>query len=353
MKPASEKELAGMVADAKGPLEIVGGGIWKARNANAEPLFTSGLSGVTLYEPEALTLVAKAGTPLVEIEALLAKNGQSLPFEPNNLAALHASKAMPTIGGVVATNASGPRRISAGACRDSLIGVRFVDGSGTILKNGGRVMKNVTGYDLVKLMAGSFGTLGVLTEVGFKLLPAAQAVASVLVVEDEKTCAATMAQALGSPFDVSGAGHVNGITALRVAGLAGSVQYRAAALAKLLKGDIGEFDWQALRDVRAFAGQDGDVWRFSVKPSDGPVLAASLRRLAAVKIMFDWAGGLLWVLAPSGLDLRVAEYTGHAMLVRGDALPVFQPQPAAIAALAKGLRAKFDPKNILNADWMT
>ncbi len=352
MTPSSEKELIQVMADASGPLNIVGGGTWQARN-NAEPLYTSGLSGVTLYEPEALTLVAKAGTSLAEIEILLAKNGQCLPFEPNNLAALQGVKSTPTIGGVVATNASGPRRISAGACRDSLIGVRFVDGSGTVIKNGGRVMKNVTGYDLVKLMSGSFGTLGVLSEVSFKLLPAAQASASVLVVEDEKTCAATMARALGSPFDVNGAGHVDGVTALRVEGLSGSVAYRATALAKLLGGEIGEFDWQVLRDVQAFAGQEGDVWRFSVKPSDGPVLAAELRRLGAQQIMFDWAGGLLWVLAPSGMDMRKAKYKGHAMLLRGNALPVFQPRPAVIAALEKALRAKFDPKNILNPDWMT
>ncbi|MCF6304143.1 MAG: FAD-binding protein [Rhodobacteraceae bacterium] len=352
MKPSNEQELAAMVANATGPLNIVGGGTWQARN-NAKQLYTSGLSGVTLYEPEALTLVAKSGTPLLEIEALLAKNGQCLPFEPNDLGALHGVKSTPTIGGVVATNASGPRRISAGACRDSLIGVRFVDGNGTIIKNGGRVMKNVTGYDLVKLMSGSFGTLGVLTEVSFKLLPAAQASASVLISEDEKTCAATMARALGSPYDVNGAAHVDGITAVRISGLAGSVEYRAAALAKLLGGKIGEFDWQGLRDVRAFADQDGDVWRFSVKPSDGPELAANLRSLGASKIMFDWAGGLLWVLAPGGLNMRAAKYTGHAMLMRGDALPVFQPQPAPIAALAKGLRAKFDPRNILNPDRMT
>ncbi len=352
MKPLSEQELSEIVVNAKTPLNIVGGGTWQARN-NAEQLYTSGLSGVSLYEPEALTLVAKAGTPLVEIEDLLAKNGQCLPFEPNNLAALQGVKAIPTIGGVVATNASGPRRISAGACRDSLIGVRFVDGNGVVIKNGGRVMKNVTGYDLVKLMSGSFGTLGVLTEVSFKLLPAAQASATVLVFEDEKTCAATMAAALGSPFDVSGAAHIDGITAVRVAGLAGSVEYRAAALASLLDGKIGKFNWQALRDVQAFADQKGDVWRFSVKPSEGPELAAGLRRLGASKIMFDWAGGLLWVLAPTGLDLRKAEYQGHAMLIRGHALPVFQPQPAPVAALEKALRAKFDPKNILNADRMT
>ncbi|MBL1438115.1 MAG: FAD-binding protein, partial [Rhodobacteraceae bacterium] len=225
MRPSTEAELAEMVARAKAPLEIIGGGTRQIGRTKGEPLHTSGLSGISLYEPEALTLVAQAGTPLAEIEALLAKNGQRLPFEPYDLRPLQGTTGTPTIGGVVATNASGPRRIQAGACRDSLIGVRFVDGLGRIIKNGGRVMKNVTGYDLVKLMAGSHGTLGVLTEVSFKLLPAPEATATVLVQEGETTSAATMAKALASPYDVSGAAHAGGVTALRVEGLEGSVSY--------------------------------------------------------------------------------------------------------------------------------
>ncbi len=351
MKPETEAEMAEIVASAKAPLEIIGGGTRQIGHTKGEPLHTSGLSGISLYEPEALTLVAQAGTPLAEIEALLAKHNQRLPFEPYDLRPLQGTTGTPTIGGVVATNASGPRRIQAGACRDSLIGVRFVDGLGRIIKNGGRVMKNVTGYDLVKLLAGSHGTLGVLTEVSFKLLPASEATASVLVQEDEATSAATMAKAMASPFDVSAAAHASGTTALRLEGLEGSVRYRSHALASLLGGEVAPFSWQAQRDVQAFAGIKGDVWCISVKPSEGPATAEALRGFGAEKVVFDWAGGLLWVLALKGSNLRPAVKSGHATLVRG-AGQTFQPAPAPIAAIEAALRQKFDPRAILNPNRM-
>ncbi|MBL1437142.1 MAG: hypothetical protein COB08_013210 [Rhodobacteraceae bacterium] len=208
-------------------------------------------------------------------------------------------------------------------------------------------MKNVTGYDLVKLMAGSHGTLGVLTEVSFKLLPAPESTATVLVREDEATSAATMAKAMASPYDVSGAAHANGTTALRLEGLDGSVSYRSEVLASLLGGEVAAFNWAAQRDVQAFAGLEGDVWRISVKPSDGPSTAEALRSLGAEKVMFDWAGGLLWVLAPKGANLRPAVKTGHATLIRGEGT-AFPPEPAPIAALAAALRQKFDPRGVLN-----
>ena len=347
MTPVTEAELAKIIAQAQAPFEIIGGGTRQIGRVEGTPLHTSSLSGIRLYEPEALTLVAQAGTPLAEIEALLAENHQRLPFEPYDLRALQGTTGTPTIGGVVATNASGPRRIQAGACRDSLIGVRFVDGLGRIIKNGGRVMKNVTGYDLVKLLAGSHGTLGVLTEVSFKLQPASEAVATVLVREPESTSAATMAKALASPYDISAAAHAGGITALRLEGLSGSVKYRSAALANLLGGEIGLFDWAAQRDARAFAGREGDVWRVSVKPSDGPATAEALRHNGAEGPIFDWAGGLLWVLAEKGSNLRAGLTSGHATLIRGQG-QTFPPEPAPIAALEAALRQKFDPRGVLN-----
>lgn len=351
MRPETEAELAEMIARAKTPFEIIGGGTRRIGRTRGTPLHTSGLSGISLYEPEALTLVAKAGTPLAEIEALLADHNQRLPFEPYDLRALQGTTGTPTIGGVVATNASGPRRIQAGACRDSLIGLRFVDGLGRIIKNGGRVMKNVTGYDLVKLLAGSHGTLGVLTEVSFKLQPASEASATVCVPEEEATMAATMAKAMASPYDISAAAHAGGVTALRLEGLEGSVAYRSQALAALLHGEVAPFDWAAHRDASGFAGRKGDVWRVSVKPSSGPAIAESLRRQGAEDVIFDWAGGLLWVLAHEGTDQRPALTQGHATLIRGEG-QAFPPEPAPIAALSAALRQKFDPRGLLNPNRM-
>ncbi len=368
LAPASEAELADTVraaAAAGRPLAIEGGATRGLGHPVAgDRLATAGLAGISLYEPGALTLVAGAGTPLAEVEAALAAEGQCLPFEPWDARALTGRNGTPTIGGMVATNASGPRRIQAGACRDSLIGVRFVDGTGAVVKNGGRVMKNVTGLDLVKLLAGSHGTLGVLTQVAFKVLPRPETTAT-LVLDglDPATAGRAMTRALATPFQVSAAAHQPGAaggprTLLRLEGFAGSVAHRARALAAAL-ADIaparleeGEGDWAAIRDAAPFAGRDGAVWRVSVKPTDGPALGA---RLGDAEVIYDWGGGLLWVRAPEAFDLRSAMtgIPGHATLVRAsDAAKarhgVFHPEPAPVAALSDGLRRRFDPKGILN-----
>ena len=369
LSPSTETELSEMVAGAKGPLRVVGGGTRPVgRPMAGEVLSVAGLSGIELYEPGALTIVAKAGTPLAEVEAALAAEGQRLPFEPMDHRALLGTQGTPTIGGVVAANVSGPRRIQAGACRDSLIGVRFVDGSGTILKNGGRVMKNVTGYDLVKLIAGSWGTLGVLSEVAFKVLPAPEAAATLTIAGlSELQAVEAMAVALGSPFEVTGAAHLpgEGRTLLRIEGFAASVAYRAGRLRDLLApfGDAGVDDdagrgaalWSGIRDVAGFAGRAGDVWRISVKPSDGPGIAA----LTGGEVIYDWGGGLIWALVPEGTDLRarLGAFAGHATLVRAAEetrarIAPFQPEAAPIAALSAGLRSRFDPRGILNPGLM-
>ncbi|WP_374375088.1 FAD-binding protein, partial [Tabrizicola sp.] len=221
MRPKTEAELAEMVAGAISPLLLRGGGTRTLGHAMGEVLETGGLTGVDLYEPGALTLVVRAGTPLAEVEAVLAAERQRLAFEVPDLRGLLGREGVSTIGGVVATNASGPRRVQVGACRDACLGVRFVDGMGTVVKNGGRVMKNVTGYDLVKLLAGSRGVLGVLTEVSLKVqaLPEAEAT---LVVEglDDAAGLAALRSALGSPFDVSGAARHTGQSLIRVEGMA-------------------------------------------------------------------------------------------------------------------------------------
>jgi glycolate oxidase FAD binding subunit len=271
----------------------------------------------------------------------------------------------PTIGGVVAANVSGPRRVQVGACRDFLLGVRFVDGAGRIVKNGGRVMKNVTGYDLVKMMAGSYGTLGVLTEVALKVLPAPQMAATLrLVGLDDAQAVSALARALGSPFEVTGAAHLPGkATLLRIEGFAASVAYRAERLTALLApfGAVAVEDdpdavaatWRDIRDVAAFHGREGDVWRLSVKPSDAPGIVAGL---SGVEALYDWGGGLLWLLAPEGrahtIRAGVDAKGGHATRVRGAGPEAFHPLPAPVAALQAGLRQRFDPRDLLNPGLM-
>ncbi len=372
--PASETELAEIVRDAaaaRRALAIRGGGTRGLGGAVAgEPLSTAGLTGIALYEPGALTMVVRAGTPLAEVEAALAAEGQRLPFEPWDARPLTGANGAPTVGGMAATNASGPRRIQAGACRDAMIGVRFVDGTGAIVKNGGRVMKNVTGLDLVKLMAGSHGTLGVLTEVAFKLLPGVEATATLVWGGLEVAAAVElMTAATGSPFDVSGAAHVPAglgdgpATMVRLEGLEGSVAHRARGLARALdrfgmpRVVEGPGDWAWLRDAAGFAGRAGAVWRVSVRPTDGVRVAAAL---PGAELLFDWAGGLVWALAPEETDVRaaLAGIPGHATLVRASPAArarwgVFPPEPAPVAALSAGLRARSDPAGILNPDRMT
>ncbi len=365
LRPETEAELAETVAGLNGPVRIKGGGT-RGVTGPDRMLSTEGLRGITLYEPGALTLVAQAGTPLAEIEAALEAEGQQLAFEPMDHRVLLGSSGAPTIGGVVAANVSGPRRIQAGACRDFLLGGRFVDGRGQIIKNGGRVMKNVTGYDLVKLMAGSWGTLGVLTEVSLKVLPKPEASATLTVpAKDAATAVRILSEALKSPFEVTGAAYdpQQQRALIRIEGFAESVSYRTGRLQELL-GQFGAVDpiepsdalWQRVRDAADFADTQGDVWRISVKPGDAPEIAA---RAEADRTLFDWGGGLIWALVPAGTDLRarIGVFSGHATLVRAGAdtlarLGRFQPEPQGIAALTKGIRQKFDPRGVFNPGLM-
>ncbi|SFI96318.1 FAD-binding protein [Albimonas pacifica] len=381
IEPRSEAEMAEAVAGLSAPVEVRGGGSRGALGRPvqaAETLSTGGLRGISLYEPGALTLVAGAGTPLREIEATLAAENQRLAFEPMDHRPLLGSGGEPTIGGVAACNVSGPRRVQAGACRDAMLGVRFVDGAGRVVKNGGRVMKNVTGYDLVKLMGGAYGTLGVLTELAFKVLPMPEAAATLVVRGlDDVSAVAAMTAALGSPFDVSGAAHLPDAgdpaaarTLVRIEGFQASVAYRAGRLRDLLTAQSrGEVEilseaadlWADVRDVRGFADRPGAVWRISARPSDGPGLAASVPHLAA---RYDWGGGLLWLLteesdaAAAAVRAAAARLRAHATLVRGPAAlrasaGAFQPEAPALAAISAGLRAKFDPRGLLNPGRMS
>ncbi len=374
LTPQNEAALAEAVAASSGPLRVAGGGTRPVGNPVTGEVFSvSGLTGVTLYEPGALTLVVAAGTPLADVEAALAKENQRLAFEPMDHRGLLGTEGEPTIGGVAAANVSGPRRIAVGACRDHLLGVRFVDGQGTVLKNGGRVMKNVTGYDLVKLLCGSYGTLGVLTEVSLKVLPKPDVTGVVLIegLSDEDAVRA-LSMALGSPFEVTGAAHtpvgVDGdpVTMIRIEGFEASVAYRLERLQDLLRSfgtSATETDpektaagWRWVRDVEAFHGAPGDVWRISVKPSDGPAVAQALQ---AEGLLYDWGGGLVWARVAEGTDVRAMSdgVRGHATLVRASEetrrkLGAFHPETAPLAAISRGLREKFDPRGILNPGLM-
>jgi len=357
----SEVALSECVAGLSGPVRIVGGATRSFGSGTAgDVLSVVGLSGITLHDAGALTLVARAGTRLTEIEAALDDAGQRLAFEPMDMRGLLGCEGEPTIGGIVAANASGPRRVQVGACRDFLLGVRFVDGMGNIVSNGGRVMKNVTGYDLVKLFCGSYGSLGVMSEVSLKVLPKPEAVASVVFsgLSDAEAVAA-MSGALGSPYEVSGAAHdaQAGKTMLRLEGFDASVVYRAGELTRLLArfgAAVTEQDpkanhalWRAVRDAETMGAQ-GDVWRISAKPGDAPVLAAET---GADALLYDWGGGLIWARVAKGTDLRarLGAYDGHATRVRGTGdAPVFQPQAPGIARLSAGLKARFDPKGLFN-----
>ncbi|MEL6608070.1 MAG: FAD-binding protein [Pseudomonadota bacterium] len=369
MRPVDEADLAHAISSADGPLRITGGGTRTLVHVAGTPLDTSGLTGMELYEPGAMTLVVRAGTPLAEVEALLATENQRLAFEPPNFAPVLGRPGQSTIGGVVAANASGPRRLQAGACRDAMLGVRFVDGAGTIIKNGGRVMKNVTGYDLVKLLSGSNGTLGVLSEVSLKVLPTPEAEAT-LIFEGQTVSAAvdTLCDAMGTPFDVTGAAYVAAgkKTAIRVEGLSASVTYRQAELQRgvaagfeVLEGASSAALWADIRDLAPFVGRTGDLWRASMKPTDAPGLIGALDDAGiGHDAILDWSGGLVSLLVTDGrraggelIRAHVAACGGHATCLRGDHR-AYPPQSPGVARLEAGLRARFDPRGILNPGLM-
>jgi glycolate oxidase FAD binding subunit len=382
--PASEAEAADIIIAArasKRPLAIEGGGTRSGlgRAAQVEAtLSTRALTGITLYEPAELVIAAKAGTPLAEVEATLAARGQSLPFEPMDHRALLGTDGEPTIGGVAACNISGPRRIQAGACRDHLIGVRLANGRGEIIKSGGRVMKNVTGLDLVKLNCGAYGTLGLLTEVTYKVLPKPEIAGTLALFGlDDARAIEAMSRALGSPFEVSAAAHLPaGIgsaqsrTLLRIENFASSVDYRLRELQKRLV-PLGESLrliekeadalWRDLRDCRFFAEpRERAVWRISTAPMRAASLVARLGRELDLRHFYDWGGGLIWLSVPEANDsgagaIRAALATsgGHATLVRGSPdlrsrVDVFEPLAAPLMKITAGIKASFDPDAILN-----
>ncbi len=364
LAPATEIELSELVADhfaRSAPLRLVGGGTRTQNPGPGEALSLARLSGVVTYSPGEMTLVARAGTPLADIMEMLAAEGQSLAFEPPDLRGISGSNGVPTIGGMVAANASGPRRLLAGACRDHLLGVRFVDGQGRVLKNGGRVMKNVTGLDLSKLMAGAQGTLGVLTEISMKTLPLpARRATLAFPGMDAAAAVAIFSTALATPFEVSGAAWQDGTAFLRIEGLGPQLDYRRDRLMALFPAhrpellDQSDSDrlWRGLRDASAFAGSPAPLWRILCRPTEAPALSAGLSALGG-QVALDWGGGLIWYHGP-GEAAQVRAIARHATLIRRGGLtgPAFPPETGPVAQISQGLRRRFDPAGILNPGLM-
>jgi glycolate oxidase FAD binding subunit len=386
LSPNTEEAAAEFVRAArhdKRKLVIVGGGTRSGLgrpSRYASMLSTVQLSGIIFYEPSEMVISAQTGTSISTIESLLAEKGQMLPFEPMDHRQLYGTSGEPTVGGVVAANIAGPRRISAGAARDSLIGVKLVNGRGEAIKNGGRVTKNVTGLDLVKLVCGAHGTLGLVTEATFKLLPRPEREASIVIRRlDDARAIEAMTMALGSPYGVSGAAHIQeGMgrefprTFLRVEGFAASVEHRVGQLIKLLapfgaKHALVEDEsrrlWRAVRDAEFLAEpRERAIWRVSLSPSKSVAFVAKLGDIALLHY-YDWGGGLVWLASEASrataekLRAILAAIGGHATLVRAPdelraSIDVFEPLPPALAKLTKGVKASFDPDGVFNFERM-
>lgn len=380
--PTTEAQACAVVASviASGtPLAIRGGGTRAGlgRPSQAASTITSaGLSGITLYEPAEMVIGARAGTPLKLVQDTLSERGQMLPFEPMDHRALLGSAGEPTIGAVASGNISGPRRINAGAARDSLIGIRLINGRAEAIKSGGRVMKNVTGLDLVKLVSGAYGTLGFLTEVTFRVLPKPERVVTLAWPGlADAAAVALLSAALGSPYEPFAAAHLPaGIggegarTLLRLENFSASIDYRAAELVRLLKahggpqlleGTASDRLWRDIRDATFFAGTQEAVWRLSLAPTNGPKAAAAIARsLPQARWFYDWGGGLVWLAVAAEGDAGAAAIRGairplggHATLVRAPdsiraAVDVFEPLAEPLMRVTAGIKKSFDPAGI-------
>jgi glycolate oxidase FAD binding subunit len=378
------------------PLEIIGHG---SKRQIGQPMATnavldvSALNAVRTYEPNELIVTVEAGAPLADVMSLIDSKSQQFAFEPVDTAPLLGTPAGGTIGGMIAAGLAGPRRIKAGAARDHLLGAHAVSGFGDSFKAGGKVVKNVTGYDLCKLLAGSWGTLAVMTEVTLKVMPRPEAERTlVLRGLDDLAANRAMTAALGSPFDVSGAAHVpasglraevggldrlgsprQAVTLLRLEGILASASHRAASLAtalaafgtvEIIEDSVSAEVWGTIRDVQPFAAGGAlgawPVWRIVCPPASGGALGRALARVNGGEVIYDWGGGLIWAALPPKGDAHAAlvrqcveAASGHATLIRASDevrrnVDVFHPQTDGLAALSERVRLSFDPKHILN-----
>lgn len=383
ISPETEEALARVVARAHAagqPICVEGHGTKRAMlrpvhdlwGQAASTLSTRNLTGITLYRPTELMIRARAGTPIPEIEAALAEHHQQIIAEPPDLGALFGAEEPATLGGVVSANLSGPRRVMWGAMRDHVLGISAVTGEGEIFRSGGRVLKNVTGLDLCKLLSGAHGTLGVLTEVSLKVLPAPEATGTLSIrVPDVAAGVAALSAALGSPYGVSGAALVmaeTGITAFaRIEDFAESVTYRLARLREELAphGEATPVEdprslWRSIRDAEPLrAAAEEAVWRLSVAPSRAPGAVSALQAAGVGKFLLDWGGGLIWVAGPAtaqahGAVMQAAAAAGGTFTLfrspasLGASVPVLPEEPPALAAIARRVKAVLDPAGVLN-----
>jgi glycolate oxidase FAD binding subunit len=392
--PDNVEELAYLVAEAadtRTPLEVMGRGTKREvgrPTQHGAVLSTENLAGVPIYEPSELVLVARAGTPLAQIEQLLAENDQELPFEPVDLGPmLGFGPGQGTIGGVIATNLSGSRRIHSGSARDHLLGVQAVNGRGETIRSGGRVMKNVTGYDLARGLAGSWGTLAVMTEIALKVLPAQREMRTVLCFGlADPTGVQVLSAALGTPYEVTGTVHIHAglaehfsdqeianagasVTAIRVENFPASARYRSSRLKHMMQAYAPALEldsarsrifWDEVRTLRMFQKSSRPLWRISTPPATAPKLIGAIARKIGVRVLYDWSGGLIWLETPpisdaGAVEIRrtLAEFGGHATLIRAEAparnvIDVFQPLDPPLMALTQSLKRAFDPVGILN-----
>jgi glycolate oxidase FAD binding subunit len=383
------------------PLEIIGHG---SKRQIGQPIATnalldlSALNAVSAYEPNELIITVQAGAPLADVQSLIDSKNQHFAFEPIDTSVLLGVSGNGTIGGMIGAGLAGPRRIKAGGARDHLLGAHAVSGFGDSFKTGGRVVKNVTGYDLCKLLTGSWGTLAVMTEVTLKVMPKPESERTLMLRGlDDLTANRAMTAALGSPFDVSGAAHLpnsafrpaggalaelgsqgQAVTLIRLEGIAASVADRAGSLSKalapfgaveLLQDAASVAVWRAIRDIEPFAARGSlgawPVWRIVCPPAAGGALGQALARDTGGDVIYDWGGGLIWAALPPKPDAqaslvrqRVEAAGGHAMLIRASELvrsnvDVFHPQPGGLALLSERVRNSFDPKTILNRGRLT
>ncbi|WP_316160546.1 FAD-binding protein [Bradyrhizobium sp. SZCCHNRI20481] len=393
---ADVEEVVRAAIASEQPLDVIGHGskrrIGQLTATNAV-LDLSALKAVVGYEPNELIITAQAGAPLADLLSLIDSKSQQFAFEPMDTGPLLGTAGRGTLGGMIAAGLAGPRRIRAGGARDHLLGAHAVSGFGESFKTGGKVVKNVTGYDLCKLLAGSWGTLAVMTEATLKVMPRPESERTLVLrgLDDLKANRA-MTAALGSPFDVSGAAHLpastlrpevdglgpigsprEAVTVIRLEGITASAAHRAASLAKqlatfgpaeIIADDASADVWSAVRDVLPFAANGPlgawPVWRIVCPPVSGGVIGQALTRQTGGEVIYDWGGGLIWASLPpqpdasAGLVRKQAEAVGgHATLLRAWdemrlAVDVFHPQPPGVAALEERVRVSFDPKTILN-----